>query len=377
MRRKVLFAINSLAGGGAERVMATLLGGSEARARDYDCAIALLDRDEEAYALPDWIRVHRLDCKHGFAASIAGLTGVVRREKPDVALSFLTRANVATAAAMTLRRRPFILSERVNTTAHLGEGRAATASKAMVRLAYPRATRIIAVSQGVGDTLVEDFGVRADRVVAIANPIDTDRIEALAAEPANDHSAVPFVVAMGRLVTNKNFPLAIRAFAASGLAGNLVILGQGPDHAALRALGDSLGLGARLVLPGFAENPYAIVGKAQFLVLSSNAEGFPNALVEALAAGVPVVATDCRSGPSEVLDVSLAPGNVVPGQGRGGLLVPVDDLAAMTEAFRMMADPARRTALAAAGRARVRDFSVAHAVERYWAVIDDALATRR
>jgi N-acetylgalactosamine-N,N'-diacetylbacillosaminyl-diphospho-undecaprenol 4-alpha-N-acetylgalactosaminyltransferase len=247
----------------------------------------------------------------------------------------------------------------------------------MVRLAYPRATRIIAVSQGVGDTLVEDFGVRADRVVAIANPIDTDRIEALAAEPANDHSAVPFVVAMGRLVTNKNFPLAIRAFAASGLAGNLVILGQGPDHAALRALGDSLGLGARLVLPGFAENPYAIVGKAQFLVLSSNAEGFPNALVEALAAGVPVVATDCRSGPSEVLDVSIAPGNVVPGQGRGGLLVPVDDLAAMTEAFRMMADPARRTALAAAGRARVRDFSVAHAVERYWAVIDDALATRR
>ena len=89
------------------------------------------------------------------------------------------------------------------------------------------------------------------------------------------------------------------------------------------------------------------------------------------------MATDCRSGPSEVLDVSIAPGNVVPGQGRGGLLVPVDDLAAMTEAFRMMADPARRAALAVAGRARVRDFSVAHAVERYWAVIDDALATRR
>lgn len=376
MRPKAMFVVNSLAGGGAERVFATLLRASTAQARTHDCVAVLLDRDDEAYALPDWLRVHRLDSRGSLARSTTGLNRIVAAERPDIALSFLTRANVALAAAMAPRRRPFIISERVNTTAHLGTGARAFASRAMVRIAYPRAARVIAVSQGVADTLAADFTVRADRIDVIANPVDLDHITELAVAPVADLPPRPYAVAIGRLVDNKNFALAIEAFAASGLPGRLVILGQGPERDALMALGNRLGLGDRLVLPGFAANPYAVLARADFLILSSNAEGFPNALVEALAAGIPAIATDCRSGPAEVLEVRIgADGS--PASGSGGLLVPVNDVAAMTEALRRMANAGTRTALAAKGTQRVRAFSVEHAVSRYWAVIDEVLGKRR
>jgi len=376
MRRKVLFVINSLAGGGAEHVMATLLGASDARARDNDIVVALLDREEAAYRLPPFVRVIQLDSRYSFARSLRSLWKLVGEEKPDVALSFLTRANVCTTVAMAPRGKPFVLSERVNTTAHLGQGRAAAVSKAMVRLSYPRATRIIAVSAGVADTLVEDFAVKRPRITILANPVDIDAIEASAAEPPEHPIEGPYVVAMGRLVPNKNFALGIEAFARSGIPGKLVILGQGPDREALVSLADRVGLGDRLVMPGFAANPHATIARSTFMLLSSNAEGFPNALVEALACGVPVIATDCQSGPAEVLDTVIGAGEAM-AEGRGGLLVPVNAVEPMAQAIGRMSDPALRERLAAAGRVRVRDFSVARAVENYWRVIDEAAAAAR
>ncbi|WP_076072074.1 glycosyltransferase [Sphingomonas montana] len=372
MRRKVMFVINSLTGGGAERVMATLMHGSAALAERHDIVLVLLDRDEDAYALPGWLRTIRLDCRHSLARSLTQLWRTVAVERPDVAVGFLTRANVVTAAVMAARRRPFLLSERVNTSAHLGAGRAAAASRLLVRATYRHATEILAVSEGVADTLVSDFGVSRTRVTAIPNPIDTDIIEARAAEPSAVPVTGPYIAAMGRLVPNKNFALAIEAFAVSGIAGRLVIMGQGPEEAALRALGQRLGLGDRLVLPGFVANPHAVIARADAVVLSSNAEGFPNALVESLAAGTPVVATDCPSGPAEVLDVRIgADGGPV--AGRGGYLVPMNAVTPMAEALRAVVEPARRAALIEAGRARVRDYSVARGVERYWARIEAAL----
>lgn len=378
MRRKILFVINSLAGGGAERVFATLLRGSGDRLAAHDCAVVLLDREEEAYPLPDGLRVVRLDTGGGLRRGAAELARLVARERPDTALSFLTRANVATVWAMRRARRPAIISERVNTTAHLGGGRRGLASRALVRLAYPRAERVIAVSDGVADTLVDGYGVRRARVSVIANPVDIDRIEQLAAEPVVEPVAEPpYAVAMGRLAPNKNFRLAIRAFAASGRPGRLVLMGQGPEEGALREEAGRLGLGDRLVMPGFVANPYAVLARADLMLLPSNAEGFPNALVEGMAAGVPVVATDCRSGPAEVLAARVPAGGAAPVAGRGGLLVPVDDVEAMTTAIRRLDDPATRAALATEGRRRVRDFGVGEAVRRYWSVIDGVLDGRR
>ena len=209
-RKRILFAINSLAGGGAERVLATLLAGSEPWRARYDIHLALLDDEPRAYDVPEWVEVHQLDARHKLLPSLTQLRALAGRLKPHATLSFLTRANIANAWAMAGRRRPWLISERVNTSAHLGSARAA---KAMVRMVYPRAAHVIAVSEGVVDDLALHFGVARSRMSAIANPVDHRRIAELAAEPPAFTPAGPYIVAAGRLVPNKNFPLLLRAYA--------------------------------------------------------------------------------------------------------------------------------------------------------------------
>jgi N-acetylgalactosamine-N,N'-diacetylbacillosaminyl-diphospho-undecaprenol 4-alpha-N-acetylgalactosaminyltransferase len=374
MPLKVLFVINSLAGGGAERVMTTVVAASKAWTDRAQIEVALLDDEPDAYSLPDWVTVYRLGGKGGLLQSISLLRALAFQIKPDITVSFLTRANVACAIVMGPMKKPFVLSERVNTTAHLGSGPKAWVSKHLVKMTYPKASRIIAVSQGVGDTLVSDFGVRPERIVAVPNPIDSDAIAARAAEPSPFDHLKPYVVGMGRLVSNKNFGLTITAFARSKTPGNLIILGEGPEREALGALARELGVADRVHFPGFAANPYAVISRAEFMALSSNAEGFPNALVEALACGVAVAATDCQSGPAEVLDARSAPGEAH--EGLGGLLVPTNDAAAMTRAFEQLQDPALRKRLTIKGAKRVREYSVARSVDRYWEIIGQALGGR-
>lgn len=376
-RATILFVINSLAGGGAERVLTTILGASAPWRDRYDIHLALLDDEGRAYTVPDWITVTQLDARHRLAASIFQLRRLVGRLKPDAAFAFLTRANVATAVAMAGRGRPWLISERVNTSAHLGHGAGALAARAMVRLTYPRARHVIAVSDGVADDLVENFGVARNRISAIANPVDHDAIGAEAAAPPPFAIDGAYVVAAGRLVPNKNFALLVDAFAASGLPHRLVIMGEGPERAALEARIAAKGLTGRILLPGFVANPFAVLARAQLFAMPSNAEGFPNGLVEAMACGLPVVATNCASGPSEILAdlprASVIGVREVP----AGALVPTNDVGAFTLALREVASEPRRTAAAQAARRRSLDYGVAKATERYWRRIDAALQPPR
>jgi N-acetylgalactosamine-N,N'-diacetylbacillosaminyl-diphospho-undecaprenol 4-alpha-N-acetylgalactosaminyltransferase len=376
-RATILFVINSLAGGGAERVLTTILGASAPWRDRYDVHLALLDDEPRAYTVPEWITVTQLDARHRLGASIAQLRRLVGSLNPDAALAFLTRANVATAIAMAGRGRPWLISERVNTSAHLGSGAGAIAARAMVRFAYPRARHVIAVSDGVADDLVENFGVARDRVSAIANPVDHDAIAAQAAAPSQLAIDGDYVVAAGRLVPNKNFALLIDAFATSDLPHRLVIMGEGPERASLEAQIAANGLTGRVSLPGFIANPYAVLARARLFAMPSNAEGFPNGLVEAMACGLPVVATNCASGPSEIL-VDLPRESVVDArQVPAGALVPPNDIAAFASALREVASEPRRSAAADAARQRSLDYGVAQATERYWRRIDAALKSTR
>ena len=373
----ILFVINSLAGGGAERVLTTILGASAPWRDRYDLHLALLDDEPRAYAVPEWITVTQLDARHRLGASIAQLRRLVGRLNPDIALAFLTRANVATAIAMAGRGRPWLISERVNTSAHLGSGAGAIAARAMVRFTYPRARHVIAVSDGVVDDLVQNFGVARDRVSAIANPVDHDAIAAQAAAPSPLAIDGDYVVAAGRLVPNKNFALLVDAFAASGLPHRLVIMGEGPERASLEAQIAARGLSDRVLLPGFVANPFAVLGRARLFAMPSNAEGFPNGLVEAMACGLPVVATNCASGPSEILADLPRESIVDARQVPAGALVPPNDIAAFASALREIASEPRRTAAADAARQRSLDYGVAEATERYWRRIDAALPPPR
>lgn len=373
-RRRALFIINSLAGGGAERVMSTLLHASAPWRDRFDIALALLDREAAAYVPPEWVESIQLDCRGRLLPSIRAVRRLVADMRPDVTLSFLTRSNVANVLATAGRPTACLISERVNASAHLNGGLSAMTARMMVRGAYPRADHVIAVSQGVAQDLRRNFGVKQSRLSVIANPVDHDRIAALSAAPPALSLQGDFIVAAGRLVPNKNFGMLIEAFARADLPASLVILGEGPLRGALQAQIERLGLGDRILLPGFLDNPFAVLKRAALFALPSNAEGFPNGMVEAMACGLPVVAANCRSGPSEIL-LSRAREDVHGiVHGPAGALVPQNDPAAFAEALRAVFEPGGRADRGAAALDLSRQFSVERTAARYWAAIEGVMA---
>jgi len=365
-----LFVINSLAGGGAERVMTTLLARSQDRAADGRLHLALLDREPAAYTPPDFVTVHQLDARGSQLRSILQLLSLVRTLRPRLMLSFLTRANVAAVAVGRLTGVRCVISERVDTASHFSTTRLKAVKLLAVRTAYGLAERIIAVSAGVADSLVENFGIARDKIAVIENPVDVEAIRAKGAEAASIPLDPPFVVGVGRLVPNKNFRLLIEAFAASGVPGQLVILGEGPERPALTQLIADLGLTGRVSLPGFAANPFAVVSRAAIFVLPSNAEGFPNGLLEGMSLGVPVISTNCASGPSEVL--AEQPRRLLEDKiaATYGVLTPVDRVDAMASALQLLQDPELRRRYGVLAEQRARMYTPEMATSRYWAVLE-------
>lgn len=173
------------------------------------------------------------------------------------------------------------------------------------RLVYPRANACIAVSERAART-VTDLGAPRDRVHWVSNGIDTERVRRLAAEPLPDDAPprdLPWVVAVGRLVHDKGFDMLLEAHAAAlpQHPHRLVVCGVGPDHDALLASADDLGVAGTVHLVGVVPNPFAFVSRARLFCLSSRVEGQPLVLLEALSLGIPVLATRCGSGTVEAL----------------------------------------------------------------------------
>lgn len=365
-RKRVTFLLNSLADGGAERVMATLLERSHDECKEFDVSLVLLDRVREDYIVPDWVNLQRLDCGGSVWRSVRQVSKLIAEQRPDVTLSFLTRANVANVLAM--RGRRCVISARINTSAHLA-AKPNAALRAAVRLTYPRASKIIAVSEDVGKDLSTNFGINPRRIVNIPNPVDVAAIarRARAARPLAITG--PYIVAVGRLYGIKNFPLLLRAVAHAGLPHKVLILGEGPDRELLLSLAAAIGLEGRVILPGRLANPFPLIAGAEVFALSSNGEGFPNALVEAMALGVPVVATDCPSGPSEILAGAARGLTKSANLARHGVLTPPNDISEFAAALALAVRPDVREHLSRAGAARALQYEPASIKNKYWAVL--------
>ncbi len=220
---------------------------------------------------------------------------------------------------------------------------------------YARADQVVAVSRSVAQGLTATMGLAPERIVAIPNPLDRTRLRELSRQAASHPwlaEDIPVVLGVGRLVPQKGFDMLLDAVALvrRHMAVRLVILGEGPQRAALVDQATRLGLGELVSLPGFVANPYAFMARAGVMVLPSHYEGLPNCLLEALACGCPVVATASPGGSAEVLE-----------QGALGALVPVGDASATAAAILEALHGAKRPAAdAALGRYDIRAVAAAY-----------------
>ncbi|MAE35872.1 MAG: glycosyl transferase [Oceanospirillaceae bacterium] len=359
--KRVLFVINSLEGGGAERALSRLLIALDRDpwSADKEIHLILLDNYEIEQVIPASISVTTLSAQGSLLKSMARLRFMVRTIKPDIVVSYLTRANLAAAFVCKLMSIPVIISERVNTTHHL-TGRFAFIQKLMVRLLYPLPNRVVAVSGGVKEDLVQNFSVNERKCSVVYNGYDHSELHELSQESVASISERPFAIALGRLVPNKNVTMLLRAWRLAQPQCDLLILGEGPDRDMLQQEVDAYNeiSDYKIRLEGFCKNPYPYIAKAQFYVSASNAEGFPNSLVEAMTLGVPVISTDCPSGPREILAPGLAKPVTSAVQAEWGLLTPTRNEEAMAAALSVFTIEEMRQHYARKAKERAQDFSM-------------------
>jgi glycosyltransferase involved in cell wall biosynthesis len=334
--RVAIFTAN-MDGGGAERAMSKLAGGIAAQGYHVDL---VLSRAVGHYLseVPDGVRIVDLDAGR-VLASLPGLIRYLRRERPAVLLTSMNYVNVVGIWARALSRvdTRLVVNEQNALSleaAHSSRRRHRLMPK-LIRRFYPWADRIVSVASGTADDLARTTGLPRERIEVVHNPIVTPELKERAADPL-DHpwfaaGEPPVALSVGRLSRQKDFGTLLRAFAKvrNRRPARLVILGEGPERASLEALISELGLERDVALPGWMPNPYPWMANAGVYVLSSRWEGLPSVLIEALYCGVPIVATDCLSGPREILD-----------GGAHGLLVKVGDVDALARGIESAFDGA-------------------------------------
>ena len=364
MVKQVLVFRPTLGDGGADRVTVTLLHHLD-RAR-FAPSIALVRAGGVlADEVPRDVPVIDLGAPR-LAAAVPYLARAIRARQPDVVVCTAGGANVIAAAAHRLAGSTarLVLSERSSLRRHDRSGLRSAVELRLKRLAYRRADLITAVSEGVARDLVELLALPGARVQVVYNPMVADDLPDRAAEPVGHPwftGGQPVPVAVGRLVDVKDYPVMLDALAQirRTCPARLAILGEGPRHGELEARARSLGVGDAVAFLGYDKNPYRYMKRATLVIQSSRAEGLPGALIQSLACGTPVVATDCDHGPREVVR-----------DGVDGYLVPVGDPGALAaRSLAILGDPGLRARLGVAGAEGAARFSIASSMQRYHAAI--------
>jgi len=296
--------------------------------------------------------------------SIPRLAGYLRERRPHALLATIAHANLAAIAAKRLAGGSTLVAIREASTPDAERRSRRSLKIAAVDLLrsryYAKADAIIANSHGVAESLRRHNRLPSEKIRVIYNPVVSPKLLQLAQQPLAhpwfSDTTHPVVLGVGRLTREKDFPTLLRAFAIArrDQPMRLVIVGDGEERPRLCALAQQLGVDQEVLLVGFDPNPYRYMRRASMFVLSSRWEGLPNALIEAMACGTPVISTDCPSGPREILE-----------DGKWGKLVPVGDPNKLAEAIIDTLDnpPTYNPAVRAA------DFSVERAVESYLTIL--------
>jgi glycosyltransferase involved in cell wall biosynthesis len=332
---RVAFFLGSFGGGGIERITAHLAHNFVKLGVQIDL---ILNRADPTHLWQMPIETRIIDLKAAnLYLSLPGLVHYLRQDRPIALLAADHYLNEIALLAKRLARVPLRLvvaeHNQLSQTARNATKLKGRLTPLFARYLYPWADGIVAVSDGVAKDLAATALLPMDRIETIYNPVINDRMLANAKEPVEhdwfNASEIPVILGVGKLEQQKDFPNLIRAFAKvrQTRPARLVILGWGPDKSELEILIQTLGLDADVALLGYVENPYAYMTKSSVFVLSSAWEGLPTVLIEAMALGIPVVSTDCESGPAEIL-----------AGGKYGYLTPVGDSEALAEGILQVLD---------------------------------------
>ena len=353
-RIRVLFCIQSFAGGGAEGVTLSLARAlAPAQFAPTIFAHERFGEFEPPASTPEVpIVIHnRRDYRRRELPGLFAKTLQLVRTTDVVVGANEGRPTFFALAAAKLLGKPCVVWTHYNMHEFLR-------SRSWRQLASLRssalADRLVSCGRDVLESAIRVTGIRRDRAVAIANGIPIASIQQRAAEPVLPADAIlfekPTILGVGHLTEEKDYPTLLAAHArlrAEGGSQALLLLGTGRMESALRERATALGIGGSTHLLGYRSNPYSYMHRCTVFGHPSRQEGFGLVLAEALACGASVVATDCPSGPREILD-----------GGRAGILVPVGDVPALAQALgRVLFDPAERERLrrAAPGQAAVYD----------------------
>jgi glycosyltransferase involved in cell wall biosynthesis len=330
LKPRVAFFIGSFGGGGIERITARLAHNFVKLGVEIDLILNRAD-PTHLWQMPAETRVIDLNTPNLYL-SLPGLVRYLKQERPMALLAADHYLNEIALLAKWIAGVPLRLvvaeHNQLSKTARNATKLKGRLAPFFARLLYPWADGIIAVSEGVAKDLAVTASLPLASIETIYNPVINPQMLEKAREPLVhpwfNSGEVPVILGVGKLEQQKDFPNLIRAFAQVRQAtpAHLVILGWGPDRPQLEALVQTLGVQDDVALLGYVENPYAYMARSTVFVLSSAWEGLPTVLIEAMALGIPVVSTDCESGPSEIL-----------ADGKYGYLTPVGDSDALAVAI--------------------------------------------
>lgn len=320
----------------------------------------MLDYDpNDAYAslIPDDVEIINLNSRGRYAAW--KIKKIIESKHPDRLFSTLPQVNFAVwlGNKISNRKAKLILRE----TNYREEGINTTALKQkLYGIIYREADKVIGLSEGVSEHMVEKYQLDASKVTRIYNPVDIESIKRKSLETCEISYTKKFkMIACGRLAKQKNYPLLIKALGKLKDKDyddfELFIMGEGPDEKYIKRMISDYGLSENIKLIGFQINPYAYMRQADLFILSSLWEGFGHVIVESMACATPVLATDCPHGPREILKDGEY-GWLVPNDDPHQLSIELENLIYEHDRIRQMSDKVYD---------RARDFDVKNIVRQY------------
>ncbi|MCG3690389.1 glycosyltransferase [Aliarcobacter butzleri] len=368
--RKIVILINSLESGGAERVVSNLLNDFVDR---YDCYLILIHKNI-FYTLDSRVKILNLNeqknllgIKKFLRLPILAykLSKLIKEYKFDQVISFLSRSNYINILSNILIKHETIINERAMPSLQYEYGINGKINKILIKTLYPRACLCLSNSYGNMMDLKNNFNVV--KIEYIHNLFDIETIEELSKKDIEFQKKRFTFVTVGRLDSGKNHKLLIEA--VKDFNADLWIIGDGELKEGLQKYINELNLNDKVYLLGKKENPFSFLSKADCFVFSSNYEGFPNVLVEALACGLPIISTDCQSGPREI----LAPTSNISFQlndkiefAEYGVLTPIKNVEKLKEAMNLMInDENFRKNYQDKAKQRANDFKIEKIIKQY------------